>query len=134
MLTMNLDVEQGLSNGSRGVVINFSSTGFPIVIFDNGIEMEIGNQTMENELQGKVLQRFQVPLMLAWAITIHKCQGATLSYVVTDLSNVFCDGQAYVSLSRVRTLDGLFLLGINYKKIKCNPKVLKFYSRSESYM
>ncbi len=127
MLTVNLDTASGLVNGSRGVVSEFSGTGFPKILFDNGMELEISNFTFEVDLHSKILSRMQVPLMLAWAITIHKCQGATLTNVITDLSNVFCDGQAYVTLSRVKSLDGLFLQNINYNKITCNKKVYKFY-------
>jgi ATP-dependent DNA helicase PIF1 len=64
---------------------------------------------------------------LAWALTIHKCQGATISNVITDLRGVFEEAQVYVTLSRACSLDGLFIIGINYGKIKCNTKVKKYY-------
>jgi ATP-dependent DNA helicase PIF1 len=70
-----------------------------------------------------------MPLILSWAVTIHKIQGTTLDTAVMDLGNtVFEYGQMYVALSRVKTLEGLFLEGFNPKKIKANPKVVEFYS------
>jgi ATP-dependent DNA helicase PIF1 len=69
-----------------------------------------------------------MPLILSWAVTIHKIQGTTLDMAVMDLGNtVFEYGQMYVALSRVKTMEGLFLEGFNPKKIKANPKVIEFY-------
>jgi ATP-dependent DNA helicase PIF1 len=128
MLTKNLDVEAGLVNGSRAVISAFGPEGYPVVIFDNGLEMEIEPVEYEMEQGEHLLVRKQVPFILAWAITIHKSQGASLTEVVTDLSDVFGNGQTYVTLSRVKSLEGLFLLAIDYNKIKCNPLVKKYYS------
>jgi hypothetical protein len=70
----------------------------------------------------------QIPLRLAWAFTIHKSQGVTLDLAQMDLgSNVFEYGQSYVGLSRIRTLEGLYLSGFNPQKIKTNPRVAAFY-------
>jgi ATP-dependent DNA helicase PIF1 len=70
----------------------------------------------------------QVPLMYAWAITIHKAQGATLQEAELDLGNdVFECGQSYVALSRVVDISGLYLTGFNSQKIKVHPKVVEFY-------
>ena len=70
----------------------------------------------------------QLPLILAWAITIHRAQGATLDYVDTDLgSSIFEYGQVYVVLSRVRTKEGIFIKNINFDKIKANPKAINYY-------
>jgi len=126
MLTKNIDVSAGLVNGSRGVVIDFN-TGFPRVVFDSGQDMTVTPLVFSVEYGSVTINRKQIPLSLAWAITIHKSQGASLTEVITDLSDTFGNGQAYVTLSRVRSLDGLFLVGINYDKIKCNKVVKKYY-------
>ena len=126
MLIKNIDFEEGLVNGTRGVVTKLET--YPTVVFDNGVEMLV--ERVDFELDGGAktfIKRSQIPLALSWALTIHKCQGATLSNVVTDLSRVFCAAQSYVTLSRVKSLEGLHLLGINFKAIKCNPRVKKYY-------
>jgi len=70
----------------------------------------------------------QVPLISAWAITTHKSQGVTLESAIIDAgSENFEYGQIYVALSRVKTLDGVYLTGLDPRKIKANPKVLEYY-------
>jgi ATP-dependent DNA helicase PIF1 len=128
MLIWNIDVLSGLVNGSRGVITKFAR-GQPVIVFDNSLEITIEKIDFEVDMGSDILVRKQFPLILAWALTIHKCQGATLSHVITDLSKVFCNAQSYVTLSRVRALDSLYLLAINYKRIKCNKKVLKYYDQ-----
>lgn len=132
MLKVNLP-ELKLANGSRGVVIGFGSiTGYPIVRFLDGREMEIGPHVWKFEEKDKVMViKSQIPLQLAFALSIHKAQGSTLEYVVLDIgSDIFECGQTYVALSRVKTLDGLFIRGdIDYTKIRANPHILEFYQR-----
>lgn len=127
MLIKNLDFEKQLINGSRGTVIKFDKSGYPIVLFDHGVQVTIQPEKFEKEMDRVVLSRKQIPLILAWALTIHKCQGATLTNVITDLSQVFDEAQVYVTLSRARTLEGLFILGLDYRRIKCNPRVKEYY-------
>ena len=68
--------------------------------------------------------------MLAWAVTIHKSQGATLDYAEIDVGDtVFAEGQTYVALSRVKSIDGVFLKSLNKKRIKVNEKVVEFYKQ-----
>jgi ATP-dependent DNA helicase PIF1 len=97
--------------------------GFPIVRFAQGdIVMKPHVWTTD------VSSITQVPLMYAWAITIHKAQGATLQEAELDLGNdVFECGQSYVALSRVVDISGLYLTGFNSQKIKVHPKVVEFY-------
>ena len=91
--------------------------------------MEIKIHTWSLDENDNSIIKTQIPLIHAWAITIHKSQGMTLDYVVTDIGdNIFEYGQIYVVLSRVKSLDGLFLKNINFDKIKTHPKILKFYS------
>ncbi|OAL33511.1 hypothetical protein AYO20_07197 [Fonsecaea nubica] len=79
---------------------------------------------------GEVLaKRVQVPLILAWALSIHKAQGQTLSRVKVDLGKVFEKGQAYVALSRARTKEGLQVLRFDERKVMVHQKVLQFYSK-----
>lgn len=127
MLTKNKSLEEGLVNGSRGVVLDIDELGNPLVIFDSGQQLTITPESYEVENGDNIISRRQVPLILAWALTIHKCQGATLTNVITDLSEIFGNAQAYVTLSRVRSLEGLFIVSINYAKIRCNSKVKKYY-------
>ena len=77
----------------------------------------------------KVAERMQVPLKLAWAISIHKSQGMTLDRVEMSLRNVFECGQMYVALSRVRGLEGLSLRDVDWSKCRAHPKVLAWHAR-----
>ena len=129
MLVYNLSVEEGLANGSRGVVTGFSNAGTPVVRFLNGTERAIVVHEFTSELSFATVTRQQIPLKLAWAITIHKSQGLTLDYVVTNLRSVFIPSQIYVSLSRVKCLEGLFLTGINFGRVGCDPVVKEFYEQ-----
>lgn len=133
ILTVNLDIDNGLINGSRGIITNFTSTGLPIVTFMNGLTLTIDYflYTIEDK-SVEICSYSQIPLILGWAITIHKSQGMTLDCVLTDLSNIFDYGQAYVTLSRVKNLDCLYILDIDYSKIKCNPKVISYYQTLSS--
>ncbi|KAK9164184.1 hypothetical protein Syun_005086 [Stephania yunnanensis] len=145
MLIKNKNVEVGLVNGAVGTVTGFvetekvrcpgvSSTGLlPRVKFDCGAEMVMEVErwdVMEGELV--VATRRQVPLILSWALSVHKCQGMTLDVLHTDLSRAFGCGMVYVALSRVRTLEGLHLSGFDASKIAANPKVLEFYQNTIS--
>ncbi|XP_069718248.1 ATP-dependent DNA helicase PIF1 [Phaenicophaeus curvirostris] len=130
MLAKNLDVSQGLVNGARGVVVGFESEekGLPKVRFLCGVTQVI---KMEKWVikgpSGIHLSRQQLPLKLAWAISIHKSQGMSLDCVEISLSRVFESGQAYVALSRARSLEGLRVLDFDPKVVRADPSVLQFY-------
>lgn len=130
MLVYNLDVEDGLVNGSRGVITGFCETlpKLPMVQFVNhSAPIKIGECTWESEdISG--LKRLQIPLICAWAITIHKAQGATLDSALIDIGpSTFEKGQAYVALSRVRSLDSLYVYDLDPEAFKSHPKVTAFY-------
>ena len=129
MLLKNLDLSKGLANGSRGIVIDFLQD-LPLVKFLNGeeriIDMEIW-EVVENDKP--ILSAKQIPLKIAYAISIHRAQGYSLDFAEVDLSNIFEYGQAYVALSRVKSLQGLSIIGIDYENICAHPKALNFYEK-----
>jgi ATP-dependent DNA helicase PIF1 len=129
MCTVNLDMARGICNGSQGIVTDFvGSERRPVVKFSNGITIEIGSHTWQSS-DYPTLAISQFPLQLAWAMTIHKIQGTTLARAQIDIGNVIFEyGQTYVALSRIQSLDGLYLAGFNPGRIKANPKVKVFYS------
>ena len=130
MCIANVDMENGIYNGSQGIVIGFTPESNPIVRFVNGVERAMGPHTWLSENVAG-LGVSQIPLILAWAITIHKSQGSTLDMAEIDIGNgIFECGQSYVALSRVRDLSGLYLSAFNPQKIKVNKKVKEYY---ESY-
>ncbi|KAF8571313.1 hypothetical protein P879_01257, partial [Paragonimus westermani] len=143
MLLRNIDTSRGLVNGARGVVERLCSDGgaLPQIRF---FVQKLGNPsgtscdvlyTVQREKwslrQGDAgdvqAYRRQIPLSLAWAVSIHKSQGITLDSAELALSKVFECGQAYVALSRCRTLSGLRLLDWRPDVIQANPKVVQFY-------
>jgi len=135
MLTRNKDLDKKLVNGSRGVVERFVDDGegfsVPVVRFDCGLVTRISpvESVRYNTDGGKgCLVRMQVPLKLAWAITIHKSQGSTLTRALLDISSAFEYGQCYVALSRVKCLEGLWLeRPAKLSNIMVSPQVIDFF-------
>jgi ATP-dependent DNA helicase PIF1 len=127
MLVWNMDMEMGLVNGSRGVVVGFRPDGIPIVQFLHGdpIPVELHEWTSND---CPALRRQQIPLRVAYALTIHKSQGATLDCALVDIgSSTFECGQAYVALSRVRNLESLYVWNFNPARVMADAKVVQFY-------
>jgi ATP-dependent DNA helicase PIF1 len=128
MLLFNKDMEAGLVNGSRGVIIDFSPDGLPIVQFLRGEPTKISLHDYESN-ECPHVTRQQLPLRVAYAVTIHKSQGATLDCALVDIgASTFEYGQAYVALSRVRDLESLYIHNLVPSKIKAHPAVVDFYS------
>jgi len=102
-------------NGSLGVVVDFEpDTEYPVVEFKNGRIVTMQPDTWElRDGDKKRASITQIPLRLAWAITVHKSQGMTLDAARIDLRKAFVEGMGYVALSRVKNLDNLYLIGIN---------------------
>lgn len=124
-----------LCNGSQGIVTSFCEiTSAPIVRFNNGIIKTMHKHTwVSDKIPGIGIS--QVPLILAWALTIHKSQGSTLDTAEVDVgSGIFECGQTYVALSRVRNMEGLFLTSFDYRKIRVFKKVKDFYERMRDQM
>jgi len=135
ILTRNFLHHFGLYNGSRGIVVGFDEFNRnPIVTFDTGRVVTIEPVDFEQKSVNNdgVLIRRQIPLKLAWAMTVHKSQGCTLSRAELMLSNAFDHGQVYVALSRVSSLEGLWLTKpINSKSVTVDPLVRQFYQTLE---
>lgn len=128
VLTWNVSQEQGLINGSRGVVTNLTKEG-PIARFVNGCECVIEPYTFTSEEDPRLWASF-VPLKLAYALTIHKSQGMTLDAAIIDIGkSIFTYGQAYVALSRVRSLECLQVLDIKKTSFKTHKDVIEFYKK-----
>lgn len=116
--------EAGYVNGSLGVVVTADDDG-PLVKLSNGVVIHVQPASWSIEEDGKVkAEILQFPLRLAWAITIHKSQGMSLDAVEVDLSRSFEKGMGYVALSRVRTLEGLTILGLNDMALRVHDEVL----------
>lgn len=123
MFTKN-DPTGAYVNGTLGVVESFTSGGVPVVRTSSGRRIEVEPSEWKMEDGGKTLATIsQLPLRLAWAITVHKSQGMTLDAAAIDLSQAFEYGQGYVALSRVRALDGLYLVGYNQRALEVHPEV-----------
>ncbi len=137
MMLKNTYQKEGVINGSLGVIKEFSKkNNHPIVEFNNGTLLTIAPEVwalekfdVEKREIVTEAEMIQVPLLLAWAITIHKSQGMTLDKVKCDLSKVFADGQIYVALSRVKTLEGLHIDGLDFNRIRANQDIVEFYNR-----
>lgn len=140
LLIKNLSVEEGLVNGSRGIVTDLavvpatstrSACTRPKVRFINGLEKRIDTDEWDIQVGGvKLATRQQLPLILAWSLTIHKCQGMTLDRVSLRLESVFENGMTYVALSRCRSLESLRIEGaFPALVVKAHPAALAFYDQ-----
>lgn len=139
-----------LVNGSRGVVIGFAKLPahkrrldaadapivndiYPVVIFDNGREVIMAPKTFDRVMTGSgTLSRTQIPLTLAWALTMHKCQGASISFVVVDLGNCFAAGMALVAISRAQTIEGLQITNYTQSSVKTSRLISQFHANIAS--
>lgn len=126
MFTKN-SFDAGYVNGTLGTITGFDpDTLYPIVMTREGESITATPAEWAVEDGGKTLAKItQIPLRLAWAITVHKSQGMSMDAAIIDLSRAFEYGQGYVALSRVRTLTGLHLLGVNQRALEVHPLVLE---------
>ena len=131
MLTKN-EFAYNLVNGSKGVILRFVN-GDPLVQFDNGVIFKVERAARDLPVGPEYevgLRRLQLPLKLAWALTVHKAQGATLSKAEVTIDNVFAHGQAYSALSRVQSLEGLYIRGekIVGTSVTAHPAVVEAFA------
>lgn len=121
------DPSKSYNNGTLGVVVKFTSLGFPVVQTISGKEITVTEDAWRIEEDGKIKAEIkQIPLRYAWAITVHKSQGMTLDAAQIDLSKTFTFGMGYVALSRVRTIEGVELLGFHDDALLMHPDILYF--------
>jgi ATP-dependent DNA helicase PIF1 len=137
ILVVNLCVEEGLVNGSKGRVNGFNENDEPIVIFSNGKQKNIAMHTWEIDEGCNTIKATGLPIILGYGCTIHRSQGMSLDLAIVDIGkNVFTGsggyGQIYVALSRVRSLDGLSILNFDPTRIRCHPKVIEFYQNIDN--
>jgi ATP-dependent exoDNAse (exonuclease V) alpha subunit len=118
--------EKSYLNGTTGRVVDFEGN-IPIVKTSTGQKIRVlaEDWTVENDKGETVATVSQIPLRLAWAITIHKSQGMTLDAAQIDLSQTFEVGQGYVALSRIKNIEGLHLLGLNEMALRVDPLILR---------
>ena len=127
MLLVNMDFNKGLINGTCGVIQGFNQDTISIK-FDNGIVSNIPKHKFEYYYNERIVaERMQYPLKLAYGITIHKSQGMTLDRLVVDCARIFERGQSYVAMSRVKTLEGLYLKNFEPEKVLVDNRVAEFY-------
>jgi ATP-dependent exoDNAse (exonuclease V) alpha subunit len=120
-------------NGTLGVVVDWGFDGVPIVELrspstssGHGLHVHVEPMEWQVEEQGKVRASVaQIPLRLAYAMTVHKSQGMSMDSAIIDLSQAFEYGQGYVALSRVRRLSGLYLVGLNQRALQVHPEILE---------
>lgn len=145
MWTRNLDVTDGVVNGALGTVVGFieyvpaRSVVGQVTVGATGRQENFSNLSqhpqavpitaidvkfsISGKKSGMEITRQQIPLRLSWATTIHKVQGITMQQIVVSMEDRMADGQCYVAISRVPSLQGLFLLNFDKKKLKSSNKV-----------
>lgn len=128
------DPQKRWVNGTRGVITDIALDKITVKK-DNGREVQAEKSSFAiQDAEGNIMASvIQFPLTLAYATTIHKSQGATLDDLWCDLSSLWEPGHAYVALSRLRSSEGLHLIGWNPRSIIVDPKVLDFYSHLNRY-
>jgi ATP-dependent exoDNAse (exonuclease V) alpha subunit len=121
--------EAGYVNGTQGQVVGFAAADLPVVKTQDGKKITVTYADWTIEEEDKVAAGIsQIPLRLAWAITVHKSQGMNLNSAEIDLSKCFLEGMGYVALSRLKSLKGLKLMGINNLAFCVNAKAMQIDS------
>ena len=124
------NLTEKIVNGSRGIVTEFIGESPKVRLLDGREIVMLPHLWEYNKNDEVVVTKQQLPLRLAWAMSIHKSQGSSIDYAEIDLGrSIFEVGQAYVALSRVRTLEGLSIINFHEQSLKTHPKVIEFYSK-----
>jgi len=132
MLLRNL--QDNLYNGSLGTVVEFDAkTNLPRVLFENGCSLVIAKTSWEITADTKkkkhvIAGRVQLPLAVAYSLSVHKSQGLTISHLEVDLRGIFTTGQMYVALSRAKTISGLIVKNFSPSQIQVDPRVLEWHN------
>jgi len=131
MLLWNMP-QYDLCNGSIGILEDYDELGLPVVKFNNGQKVSIVQQTWTIQEKNRfgihiLASRKQIPLAVAYAISVHKSQGLTLDHSIVDCAGIFTTGQLYVALSRAATVDGLIIKNFDPDAIMVDQKVIDFY-------
>ncbi len=135
VLFIKNNLEAGYINGTTGIIVDFDKDdNMPIVEIFSGRKIKVAPEdwSLENENRNIVATVSQIPLRLAWAITIHKSQGMTLDAAEIDLTRTFEPGQGYVALSRIKSIEGLKLMGINDMALQVDPLMLQIDDRMKA--
>lgn len=123
--------DKGYANGSMGIVTRFIEVEgqiFPVVRFNGSTEETIIEPyRWEREVHGESASYTQIPVCLAYALTIHKSQGMSIDKVTIDFNGIFAPGQAYVGMSRAKSIEGLSIMNWDSSKIFADPEAVKFY-------
>ena len=130
MLRRNIDTRSGLVNGAVGTVMAIKAHHISVQFDGMQYPYDVERVNSKFMMMKMYVHRKQFPLILAFAVIVHKCQGLSLDCAVMDLSNeVFCSGMAYVALSRVKCLDNLYLTAFTREAIKVSTKCLEEINR-----
>lgn len=128
MLTVNLNVEAGLVNGSRGVVCEVLDEIVRVKFITGKVE-DISYYVLKDEIDENLSVSY-IPLRLGYALSVHKSQGVTVDALCIDLgASIFACGQGYTGLSRARNLESIRVMNISKVAFKVSPSVLAFYGR-----
>lgn len=133
VMSLKNDLNLKYVNGSTGIVTKMTINSVEVK-FDNGLKTTLVYEQWElMDINGSMIATFkQIPLKLAYAITIHKSQGMTMDRLTVDCEGIFEEGQFYVAISRASTKEGLKLIGFEPQMIIANPKAVSFYLRFEN--
>jgi len=130
VVTANIDQDEGIVNGTRGVVLDVKARNVLIKRI-NGEQVFIKYHTSTNAEDSNMSVSY-MPLKLAYALSIHKSQGMTLDAIEIDIgSKIFAAGQAYTAISRAKSLDSIKVKSISIKSFITNPEVITFYNDIE---